>query len=163
MEKVESETQDDSGDETKDHNPGNDDVINDVMVLVFKFCCPKCGKNIRASQQTMNNSESTYFSLSNIERHLLIHAPKNQPKKVKKSKNDKKVVCKPKKRALRSKTNQQEAVSSDSESYTKNMEENKDVSCNDEYEILTDKETDDEGPGDFKIVPKRKISTHRKN
>lgn len=162
MEKVESETQDDTHDETKDErSPCN----GDVMVLVFKFCCPKCGKKIRASQQPTKNSESTCFSLSNIERHLNIHAQENKPKKTKKSKNDKKAVCKPKKRTLRSKTNQQEALSSDSDCDTKNTKESKGVSCDDvgEYEILTDKETDDEGPGDFKIVPKRKISTHRNN
>lgn len=124
-----------------DENAGPDNL----MVLVFKFICPMCGKFIRSTQQSTKSGESTYFSLSNVERHWKIHAGENQPKKPKKPK-DKRSKSEPRK--LRSKKGSKAA----SECDVKNEVPRDD----DEFEILTDGESNDEGPRDFKIVQKKK-------
>lgn len=128
------------GNDEDDMNAGTDDL----MVLVFIFICPMCEKPIRSTQQPTKNGESVYFSLSNIERHWKIHAQDNQPKKPKKAKVKKTILCKSETRKLRSKA----------------CDTQKPVSCDEaEFELATDDESGNESPGDFKIVPKRKHAT----
>lgn len=126
----------------KSSGNGEDDenADDDLMVLVFKFICPMCNKRIRSTQQPCANGESSYFSLSNIERHLNIHA---QGKKLKKTKDNKIILSKRETRKLRS------------NAALTGCDPRKELSCDEEEcELLTDEESENEGAGD-KIVTKR--------